>query len=472
MRNKQHIAVIDIGKSNAKLALVDLESLAEIAVLTQPNKVLPAPPWPHFDLEGHWDFLLHSLSELHQRHRIDAISITTHGASAVLLDQNGNLAAPMLDYEHDGPNDIAKDYDAVRPDFLETGSPRLASGLNLGAQLYWMFEQDQALKDRVAFILTYPQYWGYRLTGVAACDVSSLGCHTDLWDPYKKGFSTLVDKMGLADKFAPARPANECLGPILPDLARQTGLSADIPVYVGIHDSNASLFPHLLTGKPPFSVVSTGTWVIAMAIGGEKLALDPDKDTLINVSALGDPVPSARFMGGREFELASKGAGQPPLEADLQTVLETGLMLLPSLQGDVGPFKGRKALWLPEEPPVGTGIRTATISLYLAMVTSCCLEMIGHKGQVIVEGPFTRNEVFLDMLSAATRSPVITAGSATGTSQGAALLVSSENPPLDLKVPRPPKPELKAYAALWRRALDQSWPNTKGHYCPGKSKAS
>ena len=35
----KHVAVIDIGKTNAKLALVDLDSLAEIAVVTRPNAV-------------------------------------------------------------------------------------------------------------------------------------------------------------------------------------------------------------------------------------------------------------------------------------------------------------------------------------------------------------------------------------------------------------------------------------------------
>ena len=48
----RHVAVIDIGKTNAKLALVDLETLSEIAVVTRPNEILPGPPWPHFDTEG------------------------------------------------------------------------------------------------------------------------------------------------------------------------------------------------------------------------------------------------------------------------------------------------------------------------------------------------------------------------------------------------------------------------------------
>ena len=46
------IAVIDIGKTNAKLALVEAETLAEIAVVTRPNRVLPGPPGRISTLRG------------------------------------------------------------------------------------------------------------------------------------------------------------------------------------------------------------------------------------------------------------------------------------------------------------------------------------------------------------------------------------------------------------------------------------
>lgn len=161
----RRVAVIDVGKTNAKLALVEEGSLREIRVVTRPNRVLPGPPWPHFDLEGHWAFFLHNLGRFHAEWGVDAISVTTHGAAAVLLDGEGDLAAPMLDYEHPGPDALAPDYDALRPDFAETGSPRLPLGLNLGAQLHWLFATRPELRARVAHVLTYPQYWGWRLTG-------------------------------------------------------------------------------------------------------------------------------------------------------------------------------------------------------------------------------------------------------------------------------------------------------------------
>jgi len=220
-----------------------------------------------------------------------------------LLDKKGALAAPILDYEHNGPKETATAYDAIRPDFGLTGSPRLANGLNPGAQLHWQFYTDPSLLERTAHILTYPQYWGHRLTGEVASDVTSIGCHTDLWEPVRGAYSTLTETLGISEKLAPVRKSTDILGPILPEIAATTGLPPQTPVICGIHDSNASLYPHILAQEPPFSVVSTGTWVIVMSMGASPKALDPGRDTLINVNALGQPVPSARFMGGREFEI-------------------------------------------------------------------------------------------------------------------------------------------------------------------------
>ncbi|MEL6644150.1 MAG: FGGY-family carbohydrate kinase [Pseudomonadota bacterium] len=419
-----HVAVIDIGKTNAKLALVRLSDLSEVAVVTRPNTVLPGPPYPHFDVEGHWAFLLEGLASFHAAHGIDAITITTHGASGALLAKDGSLAAPILDYEHDGPDASAEAYDAIRPPFSETGSPRLAMGLNLGAQIHWQFAKDPGLRETVAHVLTYPQFWAHRLTGVVATDVTSLGCHTDLWDPYRGQFSSLPHTLGIADKIALPRQPSEILGPITPEVARRTGLPAHTPVHCGIHDSNASLMAHLGAQTPPFSVVSSGTWVIAMAVGGKRVTLDPARDTLVNVNAFGDAVPSARFMGGREHDLMLGGSLQMPSTADMWEVLTQNCMLLPAVVPETGPFAGSQAQWRGHEPLQGSGQRSAAVAFYLALVTAHCLDLIGHDGAIIVEGPFARNDAYLTMLGVAAASPVRPMDGATGTSQGAALLVS------------------------------------------------
>lgn len=446
------IAVIDIGKSNAKLALVDLDSLSEIAVETRPNTVLPGPPWPHYDLEGHWQFILDGLARLHAAHGVDGIAVTAHGASIVLLDRHGDLAAPMLDYEHDGPDSVAAEYDAIRPDFAQTGSPRLKNGLNVGAQLFWQFRALPGLREKVATVIPYSQYWAFRLTGVAAGEASSYGAHTDLWNPASREFSALPARLGIAGKMAAPRPPGDILGPILPQIVRATGLPPDTPVVSGMHDSNASLYPHLLTRRAPFSVVSTGTWVICMAVGGANRQLDPERDTLMNVNALGDPVPSARFMGGREFETVMAAGAPDPSPAEIADVLAQGAMLLPAIDPANGPFQGMAADWR-QEPAHATGARTAAMSFYLALVTAECLGLIGQRGTVVVEGAFARNRAFLGMLAAATGARVEASGSATGTSAGAALLFRPG--PVTLPPGRiaAPLPGGAAYADAWRGAL-------------------
>ncbi|PZX13786.1 sugar (pentulose or hexulose) kinase [Palleronia aestuarii] len=450
------IAVIDIGKTNAKLALIDAGTLSEIAVTTRPNKVLPGPPWPHFDLEGHWTFLLDGLRDMHAAHGIDAISVTTHGASGVLLDAEGGLAAPMLDYEHDGPDAWAAEYDALRPSFAETGSPRLPQGLNLGAQFHYMLATDPGLAARIRHVVTYPQYWGFRLTGEVASDVTSLGCHTDLWNPWEVAPSPILGRLGLDGRLAPARKSTDILGPITADVARRTGLSPDTPVACGIHDSNASLYPHLLAREAPFAVVSTGTWVVAMAVGGTDDALDPARDTLVNVDARGGTVPSARFMGGREYEMIRDGSEAEPGEADRAAVL-AGLYLLPTISGNTGPFPGRRGGFT-HDPP-SEAARMLALSYYLALMTQTCLELIGARGRVIVEGPFASNRHYLDMLSALRPGEVEATVSATGTSVGGALLFAAGWTPPPASPLEPSDPEaLRRYAESWRSRVENELP--------------
>ena len=445
-----HIAVIDIGKTNAKLALVDGATLAEIEVVTRPNRPRLGPPWPHFDLAGHWRFFLRHLARFQARHGIDAISVTTHGASVVLLDGRGRLAAPMLDYEHPGPDGLRDEYDAIRPGFAETGSPRLPAGLNVGAQLHWMLHADPGLRGRIAHVLTYPQFWGFRLTGALASDVCSLGCHTDLWDPWQGRFSSLVGKLGLDGLIAPPRRPGETLGGVSPHVAALTGLRAGTPVTVGIHDSNASLYPYVVGRIAPFAVVSTGTWVVAMAVGGAPVDLDPGRDVLVNVDARGQPVPSARFMGGREYETISAGSEASPTKADRGAVLRRGLMILPAVEPNSGPYQGREMRWRGD--PATEGERAAALAFYLALITDTCLGLIAAAGPTIVEGPFARSPDFLDMLAAIRPSGVEIALSATGTSAGAALLAlpGAQAPQTRRWAAADHAPGLRAYAAQWR----------------------
>jgi sugar (pentulose or hexulose) kinase len=411
---------------------------------------LRGAPYPHADLERLWTFLLKSLAELQQSHGVQGISITTHGATAALL-AGDELALPVLDYEHSGPDQLAAEYSTVRPAFAETLSPRLPNGLNLGAQLFWQSRSFPEQFARVTHILPYPQYWAWRLTGALASEVTSLGCHTDLWAPAEAQFSSLVMGQGWNKLFAPIRPASSIIGTIRPELSAQTGLLAGTPVTCGIHDSNASLLPHLDRHTTPFSILSTGTWTIAMTVGGSTRALDEGRDSLANVDAFGRPVPTARFMGGREFD-AMIGSYVEPGAEEIEVVLGQGIQALPSFAPGVGPFPAGAGGWTCDPATLSPGERSAATALYLALVTQACLELCGLGHEIIIEGPFARNELFAAALAQLTGVPVSASTDSTGTSLGASMLFGGARtgaaggrivPPLG-------SPALPGYAARWR----------------------
>ncbi len=243
---------------------------------------------------------------------------------------------------------------------------------------------------------------------------------------------------------------------VLPELAARAGLRQDVPVSCGIHDSNASLLPHLLTQAAPFAVVSTGTWVVSMAVGGQPVLLVEARDTLINVDARGDAVPSARFMGGREYAMLGGGKADAD-DAVMGEVLGSGCLLLPSVIAESGPFPGTDFTWVNGEPASGSPAHEAVVSFYLALMTAEGLAMTGAAGRVIVEGPFAANPAYLAMLEAASGLPVFRAGTRTGTSIGAAMLFGKPDE-AGLALARAAVPECLAeamarYATLWRDAV-------------------
>lgn len=446
----RHIAVIDIGKTNAKVVLIDSVTRAQLGAHSRANTVLRDGPYPHADVEGLWGFIGDSLRDLMAAHGIDGISITTHGATAALVSGD-TLALPVLDYEHDGPEASAAAYARARPDFSESLSPRLPNGLNLGAQIFWQQEAFPDAFGGVTAILAYPQYWAWRLTGVLASEVTSLGCHTDLWAPDRGAFSSLVREQGWLALFPPVRPAASVIGAVLPDIADAIGLRPGTPVTCGIHDSNASLVPHLGRQETPFTILSTGTWTIAMTVGGDTAGLDQTRDSLANVDAFGRPVPTARFMGGREFDALVPEIRTPDTQ-DIEAVLSGDIQALPSFVPGVGPFGAQTGRWTVDPDSLTPGVRTAAASLYLALVARESLSLCGLGRSITLEGPLARNALFGAALARLTGVPVFASGDSTGTSLGASLLFGEAADRRDTAQAIAPLAfsGFDSYAARWR----------------------
>jgi L-fuculokinase len=451
------VAVFDVGKSNVRLSAVNDVGVA-LLILDLQNRVDSLPPYPHFDADATFAWLIDGLAKLTRDFEVTSVVPVTHGACAALVDDDG-LALPIMDYEFRGVSDVDSEYDAIARDFARTASPKLPAGLNLGRQLFWQQRQFPREFGR-ATILLYPQYWAARLCGVRAWEPTSLGCHTDLWEPQRGGFSSFAKTMGWDARFGRRVTAWTPLGPPLPEVAERTGLSSECKVLAGIHDSNASYLAHRATREDPFCVVSTGTWIVMMAHGSPLELLREELDTLANVDAFGNAVPTARFMGGREYAAicGPDAVLIDPSVADLEAVLESRALPIPSLSDQGGPFRsqvGRIVGNAPETPRH----RAALAAMYCALMTDHCLTMIEARGDVILEGRLASNDAFAAALAALREpQPVFRSPDETGTLRGAlslSLLSRGKNPepgPLDLCMPGPVA-KLKATRNRWQSLL-------------------
>jgi len=452
--------VLDVGKTSVKLAVTDGEGRV-VEARSRPNRVIGGLPYPHFDAEGSWSWMLATLGELGTRHRIGCIVPVAHGACAALVDEHA-LVLPMLDYEHD-LSDVETEYESLARDFERTGSPKLPGGLNLGRQLFWLERHHKESFGRVRHVLTHPQYWAFRLSGVASAEVTSLGCHTDLWEPGERRFSAFAEARGYSRRFPEIVPAWHRLGPLSADVVQRTGLSEQCQVLAGVHDSNASYFAHRAAARDPFTVVSTGTWTIIMAGGRPIDGLDPDRDMLANVDAFGEPVACCRFMGGREYQALAGDAGLAVIaDVDaLARIVDAGVMAHPQFADQGGPFRGAVGY----VSPTGSAERTTPVdaaalaTLYTALLTDYCLDLLGASGDIVIDGRMTGNVAWLDTLASLRGAQrVLASGDAEGSVRGAVALASWPHC-LTTSPLRPCSPlplgGLEAYRAAWRAALPE-----------------
>ncbi len=357
-------------------------------------------------------------------------------------------------------------YDVGRDPFEATGSPALPMGLNLGLQLHRLEALTGPWPEDLR-IVTWAQYWAWRLSGVAACEVTSLGCHTDLWRPLEGRPSAMAVRRGWARRLAPLRRADEVLGPVTPEWVARAGLAADCRVLCGLHDSNAALLaarghPQIAAGDA--TVLSTGTWFVAMRSAGPASApdlssLSESRDCLINVDIGGRTTPSARFMGGREAEILAgldifaltEGYDPDALIARLPDLMARGVFALPSFAVGTGPFPHRAGRW--EKEPADPQDRRAACGLYLALMADTLLTLLGSRERLLIEGRFAEAQVLTRAL-AALRPDLATyvSNAQDDVPYGALRLVHPTLATTAALTPVRPLelPGLGAYAAAWR----------------------
>ena len=365
-----HIAIFDIGKTNKKLFVFNEDYL----IVHEKSEHLPETK----DEDGHpcedvkllSDWVRNSLKEIlkHADFQINAVNFSAYGASFVYLDEQGKILAPLYNYLKPYPGNLHRQfyekYGGETKLASETASPALGS-LNSGLQLYRIKYEQPDIFNRIKYALHLPQYIAYLISGKYFSEITSIGCHTMLWDFDKNDYHQWIEIEGIVDK--------------LPPIAQSLITNHQFPIIgIGLHDSSAALIPYLSSFKEPFVLLSTGTWNIALnpfndnPLTGNEL----EKDCLCYLSFKGKPVKSSRLFAGHEHEMAIRDLG---LEGE--SILR---------------FEDAKKLGLAGRKYLGFLKR-----LVEKQVAALNLVLTPEVSKIFVDGGFSKNEIFMTLLAEA-----------------------------------------------------------------------
>ena len=161
-------------------------------------------------------------------------------------------------------------------------------------QLYRLKYEKPEVFAKIKWALHLPQYLSYILSSAVNTDITSVGCHTNLWHFQWEHYHDWVKKEEIEEKFGPIKDSATLAGKTL------TG----IPVGIGLHDSSSALIPYFSSFSEPFILLSTGTWCISLNPFNQSQLSDYElhEDCLCYLSYKGKPIKASRLFAGYEHE--------------------------------------------------------------------------------------------------------------------------------------------------------------------------
>ncbi|HTE26941.1 FGGY-family carbohydrate kinase [Flavitalea sp.] len=459
-------AIFDVGKTNKKLLLFNQEYQLVKETSVQLPETTDEDGFACEDVHALTNWVITNFEELSMstEYQLAALNFSSYGASFVHLDKSGEPCCPLYNYLKLYPDNLKNAfynrYGGEEDFSMLTASPVLGS-LNSGMQLYRLKHEQPDLFAKIRTSLHLPQYLNYILSGKTCTDITSVGCHTNLWNFRSNSYHQWVNLEKIDDKFAPV---------VLGDaLVNDPGTSRQPPIGIGLHDSSAALIPYLQHFRDPFILISTGTWCISMnPFNKDPLTKEELRnDCLCYLTYKGEPVKSSRLFAGNEHEKQIKrlgdffhkndqavsqirfnkeiydslvrqslpgqsSVGQPSVGQSSVEHSSIGQSSVgqpaskdkgsPSLITGGSAFSNRE---IAEFPDYETAYHQLMIDIMVQQVASTRLVMnaTGVK-QIFVDGGFSKNEIYMNLLSMS--FPEITVSAATvpqSTGLGAALAI-------------------------------------------------
>lgn len=408
------ILIFDIGRTNKKFILYD----RNYKVVEEKSVVIPdvkdEDGYRCEDLESVTQWLRISISNtLNKDYGIKAINFSTHGASFVHLDSAGKPVTPLYDYLKPVDQSIHDEFYCQFGDERKfstiTGSPALDM-LNSGVQLFWLKKNKPEIFKNIRISLHLPQYANFIFSGKKHADITSIGCHTGLWDFKKRQYHHWLKEQDLNHLLPlPENPEN---------FDEVKFGDKTIPVGIGMHDNSAALLSFEYSSTEPFVLLSSGTWNITMNpyLKRELNKENFRKDCLYYLLKLDKKVAASRLFLGNEYqyqvERLSKKFGK---SADYHTSVKADEKLFrkvidsqsassffsPVTMKGTGPYPDLVST--ENKLDCFSSFEEAYHKLMLDLVClqkKSIMQVSGDIKRLYVSGGFVKNKIFMELLCA------------------------------------------------------------------------
>ncbi len=430
------IAIFDIGKTNKKLLLFDEQYNLVFEETTRLDEICDEDGFPCEDVMAlsNWVKLSFDSITRNEAFEVKAVNFSAYGASFVYVDKNGKVLTPLYNYLKPYPR-LLKDefynrYGGEKKLARETASPVLDS-LNSGMQVYRIKQEHAELFSKTAFALHLPQYVSFILSNYPATDITSIGCHTNLWNFEENRYHRWVYEEEIERCFAPVVPSDTAVFFSYNGRRYTCG--------IGLHDSSAALIPYIINFKEPFVLISTGTWCISLNPFNSSPLTDDEleKDCLCYLTYRGKPVKASRLFAGYEHEQQVKRLAEHfNVLGDTYRSVECNPSLITTLQQKNAEENLQSDIITPVQSvfakrdlaafeSYATAYHQLMIDIVAQQVISTNLIIKNSSvTQIFVDGGFSKNPIYMYLLAASFPSiKVYSASVPQATALGAALVL-------------------------------------------------
>ncbi len=236
---------IDLGTSSTKLMLLAEDgTILNTASRDYPLE-FPQPGWSQQDPAHWWQAVMECMPELlagFDAAQVAGIGVAGQMHGLVVLDEKDRIIRPAILW-NDGRT--AKQVDYLNKEIGKTRLSALTANIAFAGftapKILWMRQEEPDSFAKIAKIMLPKDYVNYLLTGVHACDYSDASGMLLLDVEHKCWSKEMLDLCGVSEHQMPKLfESYECIGTVLPEIARLWGLPAHVKVCAGAGDNAAA----------------------------------------------------------------------------------------------------------------------------------------------------------------------------------------------------------------------------------------